>query len=463
MVHFVDITVNRDRFQEDIRRVIVELFPHWPNERIRTEELHGGYVNAMYKCWLESNEGSHDSTSQEPNLIMRVFNFKMDNENLTNCLKAALISDSDTDIDAEASIEKNTESNFKESAKTESVIVKLEQLFKDKNNNEQEVSSGENGKQGLQIDKLLFDRLYEFEVMKIISKHGLCAPIYGRFVNGLCYEYCEGTTLDSELMATQEFANEMSVRLAHFHSLSIAPAPHSPFPTLFEKMKKTMVPMLHMLMPEVQEGISKSTVVSYQKYPSMAYLLEQAEALEEKFEKKLGGMGPIVFCHNDLNPKNGIYNAKTKKFWFIDFELSMANFSCFDIGLHFASCCGHLLVDFQADRVPNAEFRLKWVRRYLTELNRLKNHHQTSDEFEKDVWLTFRRASLAMLLMFVRFGLICPFFEFKPIFQSEEFQRTLKEKPTSVAEIGLEAVKAFEANKKNILELIDQETPPTKL
>lgn len=61
----------------------------------------------------------------------------------------------------------------------------------------------------------------------------------------------------------------------------------------------------------------------------------------EEMEKILKSQDmPITFCHNDLLLGNIIYNSKTSKVSFIDFEYAMLNYPAFDVANHFNEFAG---------------------------------------------------------------------------------------------------------------------------
>jgi len=50
---------------------------------------------------------------------------------------------------------------------------------------------------------------------------------------------------------------------------------------------------------------------------------------------------PVTFCHNDLLLGNIIYDEKTSKVSFIDFEYAMPNYPPFDVANHFNEFAGN--------------------------------------------------------------------------------------------------------------------------
>lgn len=66
------------------------------------------------------------------------------------------------------------------------------------------------------ISELIFSRLTEYKVMHEVSKHGLCKPVYARYNNGIAYGYTQGAIVNSSLMLTNDFLNEIAIKLGKF-------------------------------------------------------------------------------------------------------------------------------------------------------------------------------------------------------------------------------------------------------
>lgn len=60
--------------------------------------------------------------------------------------------------------------------------------------------------------------------------------MHSKYDNGVVYDYTPGVTSNGEIMLTKEFRDEMSIKLAKFHSLKIV-MPDSTFKTHFDKVK----------------------------------------------------------------------------------------------------------------------------------------------------------------------------------------------------------------------------------
>jgi hypothetical protein len=89
----------------------------------------------------------------------------------------------------------------------------------------------------------------------------------------------------------------------------------------------------------------------------------------------------IVYCHNDLNPGNIIYNKDlSTQIKFIDYDYSCLDYQAYDIGNHFVEYSG-----FGSDYsdYPNKEYQLKWLTIYFNEFYRLVNEFNENDPNKK--------------------------------------------------------------------------------
>jgi len=88
--------------------------------------------------------------------------------------------------------------------------------------------------------------------------------------------------------------------------------------------------------------------------------------LEEELAKL---RSPCVFCHNDLNPENIIFDPSTNTLSFIDFEYASYNYRGFDLGNHFCEWAG-VAVNLDFDTFyPTREQQLPFLQAYLQESN----------------------------------------------------------------------------------------------
>lgn len=76
---------------------------------------------------------------------------------------------------------------------------------------------------------------------------------------------------------------------------------------------------------------------------------------------------PVTFCHNDLLPRNIVYDEKRGKITFIDVEYAMYNYAPFDVANHFLEFAGVDEIDYS--KYPDKPFRHQWLVEYLKHLN----------------------------------------------------------------------------------------------
>ena len=75
--------------------------------------------------------------------------------------------------------------------------------------------------------------------MHVVSKHGLCQPVYATYTNGICYGFTEGATVSGPLMLTSDFLLESSSQLAKFHAIDYE-VPDAKFPSHYDRTENGM-------------------------------------------------------------------------------------------------------------------------------------------------------------------------------------------------------------------------------
>lgn len=94
---------------------------------------------------------------------------------------------------------------------------------------------------------------------------------------------------------------------------------------------------------------------------------------------------PVTFCHNDLLPRNIVYDDKREKITFIDVEYAMFNYAPFDVANHFLEFAGVDQIDYS--KYPDQRFRHCWLREYLKHL-KVENISDEPITIEKfDFWV----------------------------------------------------------------------------
>ncbi|KAJ1981802.1 hypothetical protein H4R35_000568 [Dimargaris xerosporica] len=195
----------------------------------------------------------------------------------------------------------------------------------------------------------LIDRNQELINIHILSEHGLCPPLYGKFNNGIVYGFIPGDPLKAPGMSDPHVSSLVAQRLAEWHRVEI-PGPRTSklFPILHKWFNEVIAvyanePPAH----RFHQLFSIDTIKQ-----ELAFLQKRLEAID----------APVVFSHNDLLCANIIYNKSQDKVSFIDHEYATYNYRGFDIGNHFAEFAGF---DCDYSLYPSKAFQLRWLTEYL--------------------------------------------------------------------------------------------------
>ena len=215
--------------------------------------------------------------------------------------------------------------------------------------------------------ELLIDRDQETKNFDHLSVLGLCPEVYAHFDNGMVYGYVEGDVFTLKDMTTK--AELVAKHLAEWHQIKMRHKVSKPslFDTIDDWLEK--VPVNAKLL-----GLSKADLIIESKL---------LQAALEAFDS------PVVFCHNDLQVGNVIYNNERNSVAFIDFEYGAPNFRGFDIGNHFNEFGG---IEGDWEKFPGPEVRIAWFKTYLTMILGHCPSHQEISNLEREV-LGFSLAS----------------------------------------------------------------------
>ncbi|KAF7491439.1 Ethanolamine kinase 2 [Sarcoptes scabiei] len=254
---------------------------------------------------------------------------------------------------------------------------------------------------------LFIDRNIECRNMRIMYKHGMSAPIYATFLNGICYGYSPGTVLDSEMIRDSRISSLIAENMAQMHTLKplilcgensnsnhFNPSDDnningnknihhhatmcSPQPCLFKDLQR--------FLSLINKSALKNRNQIARKFETLINLNRLQDEIDFLREILLNLRSPIVFCHNDLLLKNIVYDSERKNVTFIDFEYSDYNFQAYDIANHFCEFCG--LDSFDPEMYPDEEFQLQWLRTYLRKwysLNKIQTDDFDQSKFSDDV------------------------------------------------------------------------------
>ena len=277
--------------------------------------------------------------------------------------------------------------------------------------------------------------------------------------NGIAYKYTHGVVCDGRIMLTDEFLLEMSLKLAKLHTLKID-QPGIGFNTHFERGKTHTGPMMDEVGRSVQEAIEKVDVLPYKNFPKLSYLKEMQNGILKKLDELGLKDSDVRFCHNDLNSNNIIFNKQAEKLnqiGLIDLEMAMQNYIALELGYLFMCFTGHFLYGFEPELFPNQNYRLRFIRSYLQERNKLDYESVNDEELEKQVEWLFHASNLSTLYQFLLIILSLPYLDFrKDLFHNPDLDHLVKDNPYYFGEIALRIHEFFDVIGEEFVKQVDE-------
>jgi ethanolamine kinase len=153
------------------------------------------------------------------------------------------------------------------------------------------------------------------------------------------------------------YCEKIAMRMAKLHQINNEYIPHS---------ESSIIMMAKKWLKEAKHNMKSQDEELQRKLSSINIDLIEKELLYiEQLAKQCNC--ELVFCHNDLQSLNIIYNEKEDEIYFIDFEYSGYNYRCFDIGNHFCEYTG--INDINPQKYPSVEAQRRFIRAYLQYTN----------------------------------------------------------------------------------------------
>ncbi|KAK5577224.1 hypothetical protein RB653_002164 [Dictyostelium firmibasis] len=246
------------------------------------------------------------------------------------------------------------------------------------------------------------DRKTEANIQYLLSKNGVGPKFYGTFENGCIYGYVEGDQLQLEDLYQNNILSLIAKETGRWHSLkldiystqllssssdssikeSTSPSTLSP-----RNMIAMTPPSSTSLFKNLNSWINNAlTLASKEAKGSMIskinlnYYKEEAMSLMSFIEEHYSGEENINFCHNDLIPRNMIYDKEKNQVRFIDFEYSGYNFRGYDIGNFFCEFSG---LDLDYTKYPSIEIQKRFIKNYLISINNCKIQQQKQQKLKE--------------------------------------------------------------------------------
>ena len=187
--------------------------------------------------------------------------------------------------------------------------------------------------------------------MDLLSKSGLGSQLLGVFNNGICYQYLPGHPITRDMVSSKHIYPLVATKLANMHLIKMEQKTN----ILWDRMKRYIDLSPDSFEDPQQDVLFKEHILNKQQ------LLYEFAMLKKLLENC---SSPLVFCHNDLNIPNILFDGSDVAF--IDVEYAGCSYAAFDVANHFVEFTGCDVGDLDYGRFyPKKEFQMKWIKEYL--------------------------------------------------------------------------------------------------
>jgi len=198
---------------------------------------------------------------------------------------------------------------------------------------------------GVGTEKII-DRKVELENMKKMQEMGCGSRVYGKFNNGICYEYLHGEILKQEMLKEKVIYRSVARMMAKMHSVKLENKE-----VLLWKRIDNFISCCNPL----DERLLKEWMTKDQLKMEVNRLRSMLENCSS----------PVVFCHNDALLANCVVQKEAEKVIFIDMEYGGPSYAAFDIANHFVEYVGcDGVLDYEK-WLPTKEYQIDWIQSYL--------------------------------------------------------------------------------------------------
>lgn len=202
-------------------------------------------------------------------------------------------------------------------------------------------------------------------VFALLAEKRLGPKPYGMFFDGRIEEFIVARPLKHSDLCSPEIMKLVAERLANFHSLDMPLC----------KKPRWMYSAIKRWISEIQNNFSVHS--NNRKQTETETILRlQAIDMEKEFNLLMEILSkidsPVVFCHNDLQEGNILFNDKEadpdKRITIIDWEYGNYNYRGFDLANHFcewAICYDDVTFCVEPERYPPRHKQYDFFRHYL--------------------------------------------------------------------------------------------------
>lgn len=222
-------------------------------------------------------------------------------------------------------------------------------------------------------DKLV-DRDREAETMVVVSQAGLCCSPYCQFENGMCYGYAPGRPLQLEDVQEdtpsegegsekkEELARKVALHMARLHSLHLPTSLREQEPLLWTKYDCWL------------EGLPTELEKDHHFFSEIGTLDVLKTESHWLKQKVANTHSPVLFCHNDLNKPNVIFDEFTDAVTFVDFEYAGPNYLAYDVANWLCE------TQIELEIFPSDSYCRRWIAMYIESVEKLKRENEKVGE-----------------------------------------------------------------------------------
>ena len=206
------------------------------------------------------------------------------------------------------------------------------------------------------------DRQKEIATMLVLQQLGGNPPLYCEFTNGICYGFAAGNPLSSQDFDNADVIRSVMKSVARLHTIKLPAEYRETSSVIFKYYDKwsELIPLEF-----------KDKVVTDKFNETFGSLCELKKEVDEMKSLLLTFKSPLVFCHNDLQFGNLIYDERTQHTTIIDHEFGGLNYVACELGDIFSEQAG---LDCDYSKYPNEEKQKLFIRIYLEESAKLKGN-----------------------------------------------------------------------------------------
>jgi ethanolamine kinase len=237
---------------------------------------------------------------------------------------------------------------------------------------------------------LFTNRHKEMIVMLTLHQLGCNPPLYVEFDNGIVYGYVAGRPLSYDDFNNDGILLSVMQSMTRLHTIKLPQSiqeDHSVVHWFFDNW----IPLIPSKFSDDIDGKFRSTFISVDN------IKKEAEDMRRVLSTFTS---PLVYCHNDLQYGNLIYNQRTGVTTIIDHEYGGLNHVSCELGDLFGEFAGLDIPDYT--RYPDEPTQKEIIRMYLDNSTKM----QVSNEAVNELYVEVNKGCMVMHLVWTIWGLM---------------------------------------------------------